>query len=152
VAFARKDFNAALADYQRAAKLQPNWSLVLNRLGRVYVNLKDKGNAREFYRQATVAEPGWIWPWINLGAVYLDLNDPNAAEPALRKAIGLDSQKAFAHNLLGQALEKQSRACEALEEYSTALELVTSNPTNTVNSDVLRRKVASLNNSLVCGD
>jgi serine/threonine protein kinase len=152
LAFARKDFNAALADYQRAAKLQPNWSLVLNRLGRVYVNLKDKGNAREFYRQATVAEPGWIWPWINLGAVYLDLNDPNAAEPALRKAIGLDSQKAFAHNLLGQALEKQSRACEALEEYSTALELVTSNPTNTVNSDVLRRKVASLNNSLVCGD
>jgi serine/threonine-protein kinase len=152
LAFARKDFNAALADYQRAAKLQPNWSLVLNRLGRVYLNLKDKGNAREYYRQATVAEPPWISPWINLGAICLDLNDPYSAEPALREAIGLDAQKASAHNLLGQALEKQNRACEALAEYSTALELVTSNPTPTVNSDALRRKVAALNGSLICGD
>lgn len=152
LAFARKDFNASLPDYQLAAKLQPNWSLVLNRLGRVYLNLKDKGNAREYYRQATVAEPGWISPWINLGAICLDLNDPYAAEPALRQAIGLDAQKASAHNLLGQALEKQARLCDALSEYSAALELVSSNPTNTVNSDALRRKVASLNNSFVCGD
>jgi tetratricopeptide (TPR) repeat protein len=151
-AFARKDYNGAISGYQRASQLQPNWALVLNRLGRCYLNLKDKGSAREYYRQATVAEPAWISPWINLGAVCLDLNDPHSAEPALRQAIEIDAQKASAHNLLGQALEKQTRTCEALEEYSTALNLATNNPTNTVNSDALRRKVTAMNSQLFCGD
>lgn len=151
-AFARKDYTGAISGYQRASQLQPNWALVLNRLGRCYLNLKDKGSAKEYYRQATVADPTWIAPWINLGGVCLDLNDPYSAEPALRQAIRIDTQKASAHNLLGQSLERQSRPCEALEEYSTALELVTNNPTNTVNSDALRRKVTTLNLQLVCGD
>jgi tRNA A-37 threonylcarbamoyl transferase component Bud32 len=152
LAFSQKDYNAALTEYQRAAKLQPNSALTLNRLGRVYLNLKDKGSAREYYRQATVAEPSWLSPWINFGAICLDLNDPYTAETALRQAIGIDSQKASAHNLLGQALEKQSRDCEALEEYSTAQDLVTKNPTNTVNSDQLRRRIGVLSSRVVCGD
>lgn len=151
-AFGRKDYNGAISSYQRASRLQPNWALVLNRLGRCYLNLKDKGSAKEYYRQATVADPAWISPWINLGAVLLELNDPYAAEPALRQAIGIDNQKASAHNLLGQALEKQARSCEALNEYSTALTLATNNPTNTVNSETLRRKVTVLNSQLYCGD
>jgi cytochrome c-type biogenesis protein CcmH/NrfG len=80
------------------------------------------------------------------------MDDPYTAEPALRQAIGIDSQKASAHYLLGQALEKQARGCEALEEYSTTQDLVTRNPTNTVNSDQLRRRMAALNSRLVCGD
>jgi|GEM_PF-1033817 len=151
LAFSRKDFNGALSGYQRAAQLQPNSALTLNRLGRVYVNLKDKGSAREYYRQATVAEPTWLAPWINFGALCLDLNDPYSAESALRQAITLDSQKASSHNLLGQALEKQTRLCEALQEYSTALDLATKNPTSTVNSDVVRKKVAALESHYVCG-
>lgn len=151
-AFARKDYSGAISGYQRASRLQPNWALVLNRLGRCYLNLKDKGSAKEFYRQATVAEPGWISPWVNLGATCVELNDPYCAEPALRQAIGIDPQKASAHKLLGDALEKQGRLCEALEEYSTALDLATNNPTNTVNSDALRRKVTALNSQLFCGD
>jgi len=152
LAFSQKDFNGALTEYQRAAKLQPNSALTLNRLGRVYVNLKDKGSAREYYRQATVAEPSWLSPWINFGAICLDMDDPYTAEPALRQAIGIDSQKASAHYLLGQVLEKQTRGCEALEEYSITQDLVSKNPTNTVNSDQLRRRIAALNRTLVCGD
>lgn len=151
LAFARKDFNAALTGYQRAAQLQPNWALTLNRLGRVYLNLKDKGSAREYYRQATVAEPSWLSPWINFGAICLDMNDPYSAEPALRQAIVIDPQKASAHNLLGQALEKQERLCDALQEYSIALDLATKNPTNTVNSDQVRKRIAALNARFVCG-
>ena len=152
LAFSRKDFNAALTGYQRAAQLQPNWALTLNRLGRVYLNLRDKGSAREYYRQATEAEPTWLSPWINFGAICLEMNDPYSAEPALRQAIGIDSQKASAHNLLGQALEKQFRHCDALQEYSIALDLATKNPTNTVNTDAVRRRIAALNARNVCGD
>jgi len=149
-AFARKDYNGAISGYQRASKLQPNWALVLNRLGRCYLNLKDKGSAREYYRQATVSEPTWISPWVNLGAVCLDLNDPYSAESALRQATGIDTQKASAHKLLGDALEKQGRSCEALSEFSTALTLATNNPTNTVNSDSLRKKVTAMGSQLFC--
>jgi serine/threonine-protein kinase len=149
-AFAKDDYNNAISGYQRANKLKPNWALVLNRIGRCYVGLKDKGSAREFYRQATVAEPGWIMPWLNLGQVSLLLRDPYGAEPAFRQAIGLDSTKAPAHYGLAQALESQGRGCEALEEYQTTLQLISTTPANTVKFDDVQRKITVLSNTLFC--
>ena len=149
-AFAKNDYNNAISSYQRANKLQPNWALVLNRIGRCYVGLKDKGSAREFYRQATVAEPTWLMPWLNLGQVSLLLRDPYGAEPAFRQAIGLDRTKAQAHYGLAQALENQGRGCEALEEYQTTLEIINTNPVNTVKFDDVQRKIGVLSSSLFC--
>lgn len=149
-AFAKNDFNNAISGYQRANKLQPNWALVLNRLGRCYVGLKDRGSAREFYRQATVAEPGWIMPWLNLGQVSLLLRDPYGAEPAFRQAITLDNSRAPAHYGLAQALETQGRGCEALEEYQTTLQLINTNPVKTVRLDDVQKKITSLSSTLFC--
>jgi len=143
-AFARKDYNGAISGYQRASKLQPNWALVLNRLGRCYLNLKDKGSAREYYRQATVAEPTWIMPWLNLGQVCLAIKDSSSAESAFRQAIGIDSNKSPAHYGLAQALEDQGRSCEALEEYQTTARLITTNPVNTVKLNEVQKKVTNL--------
>ena len=50
------------------------------------------------------------------------MNDTYNAELALRRAIEIDGQKASAHNLLGDVLNKQGRSCEALAEYKLALE------------------------------
>lgn len=149
-AFTQKDYNNAISGYQRANRLQPNWALVLNRIGRCYLSLKDRGSAREFYRQATVAEPNWIMPWLNLGQVSLVLRDPSAAEPAFRQAIGLDGNRAPAHYGLAQALEDQGRGCEALDEYQTTLQLINSNPVNTVKLDDVQRKITNLSNNLFC--
>ena len=149
-AFARKDYNNAISGYQRASRLQQSWALVLNRIGRCYLNLKDRGSAREFYRQATVAEPGWVMPWLNYGQVSLLLRDPVAAEPAFRQAIGLDNTRAPAHYGLAQALESQGRGCEALEEYQTTLQLITANPVNTVKFDDVQKKITTLSNDLFC--
>lgn len=148
-AFAQKDYNNAITLYQRANRLEPNWALVLNRIGRCYLSLKDRASAREFYRQATVAEPGWIMPWLNLGQISLILRDPYGAEPAFRQAIGLDSTRAPAHYGLAQALENQGRACEALDEYQTTLQLINTNPVNTVKFDDVQKKIAVLSSSLL---
>ena len=149
-AFAQKDYQNAISGYQRANRLQPNWALVLNRIGRCYLSLKDRGSAREFYRQATVAEPGWIMPWLNLGQISLVLRDPYAAEPAFRQAIGLDSTRGPAHYGLAQALENQGRGCEALDEYKTTLQLISTNPVNTVKYDDVQRKITMLSSALFC--
>ena len=149
-AFAQKDYNNAISGYQRANRLQPNWALVLNRIGRCYLNLKDRGSAREFYRQATVAEPNWIMPWLNHGQVSLVLRDPYAAELAFRQAIGLDSTRAPAHYGLAQALENQGRGCEALDEYQTTLQIINTNPVNTVKFDDVQKKITVLSNTLFC--
>jgi serine/threonine-protein kinase len=149
-AFAKNDYNNAISGYQRANRLQPNWALVLNRIARCYVGLKDRGSAREFYGQATVAEPDWIMPWLNLGQVSLLLRDPYGAEPAFRQAIGLDNTKAPAHYGLAQALENQGRGCEALDEYQTTLQLITANPVNTVKFDDVQKKITVLSNALFC--
>src|SRR5262249_29837263 len=149
-AFAQKDYNNAVSGYQRANRLQPNWALVLNRIGRCYLNVKDRASAREFYRQATVAEPGWIMPWLNLGQVSLVLRDFYGRDAALRQAIGLDSIKAPAHYGLAQALENQGKSCEALDEYQTTLQLINTNPVNTVKFDDVQKKITLLSNTLVC--
>ena len=149
-AFAQKDYNNAITLYQRANRLQPNWALVLNRIGRCYLSLKDRASAREFYRQSTVAEPNWIMPWLNLGQISLVLRDPYGAEPAFRQAIGLDSTRAPAHYGLAQALENQGRGCEALDEYQTTLQLITANPVNTVKFDDVQKKITVLSNNILC--
>jgi eukaryotic-like serine/threonine-protein kinase len=149
-AFAKNDYSTAISRYERANKLHPNWAMVLNRMGRCYVNLKDRGSAREFYRQATVAEPNWLLPWLNLGQVSLLLRDPHDAEPAFRKAISLDNTKAPAHYGLAQALENQGRGCEALDEYQTTLELINANPVKTVKSDEVQKKITMLSGTLFC--
>lgn len=149
-AFTQKDYNSAIAGYQRANRLNPNWALVLNRIGRCYLNLKDRGSAREFYRQATVADPTWIMPWLNYAQVSLLLRDPSAAEPAFRQAIGLDNTKASAHYGLAQALEDEGRGCEALEEYQATLQLIKTSPVNSVKFDDVQKKMTALGSTVVC--
>ncbi len=149
-AFARNDYNSAISAYQRASRLQPNWALVLNRIGRCHLSLNDIRSARDFYRQATVAEPGWIMPWLNLGQASLALRDRYSAESAFRQAIGLDTTKAPAHYGLAQALENQGRGCDALDEYETTLQLIKRNPVNTVKFEDVQKKINVLSNSLFC--
>ena len=149
-AFSQKDYKNAISGYQRANRIQPNSALVLNRIGRCYLSLKDKGSAREFYRQATVAEPNWITPWLNLGQLSLVMRYPEAAESAFRKAIGLDSANGPAHYGLAQALESQNRGCEALDEYQATLQLINTNQINTVKFDDVQRNITALDNTLFC--
>ncbi len=89
-------------------------------------------------------------PWLNLGQISLLLRDPYGAEPAFRQAIGLDNTKAPAHYGLAQALENQGRGCEALDEYQTTLQIINTNPVNTVKFDDVQKKITVLSNALFC--
>jgi tetratricopeptide (TPR) repeat protein len=149
-AFAKKDYKNAISLYQRASKLQPNWSLALNRIGRAYLNLNDRRNGREYYRQATVAEPDWIMPWLNLGQTCLLMGDPYTAEPAFRKAISIDTTKPQAHYGLAQTLESLGRGCEALGEYTTTQQLITDNPAKTVKFEDVRKRIDYINTWMFC--
>lgn len=148
LAFLKKDFNGAVTNYQRAAKLQQNWSLALNRLGRAYYNQKDKSSAREFYRRATAAEPGWNLPWINLGALCNELQDYYAAESALRTAIQIDGQRPSPHAHLGYALQKMDRLCEAITAYQTAVDTAANNPAAPADVESWKRQINALNTAI----
>lgn len=148
LAFLKKDFAGAISNYQRATKLQPNWSLALNRLGRAYYNQKDKSSAREFYRRATAAEPGWNLPWINLGALCNELQDYYAAETALRTAIQLEGQRPSPHAHLGFALQKMDRLCEGLSEYQTAMDAAANNPAAPADVETWKRQINALNTAI----
>jgi serine/threonine protein kinase len=154
LALLKKDYDTAMAGFQRSLERDSSSALMLNSIGRVYyLGKKDKTTAREYYRRATAAEPGWIAPWVNLGALCLELKDYFAAESALRQAIQINSQKASPHNLLGQVLEEEGRLCEALSEYQITLDLATQNPTPTVNVDTVRKRIATINSKgIICGD
>ncbi len=121
LAFSRKDYTKALSDYRSAVEKDGNWALAANRLGRTYVNLKDKESARQHYIRATQLEPNWIYPWINLGGLYVDLNEPYNAQEALQRALQIDPNKASVHWMMGQTYEKMERWCDAVNEYTTAV-------------------------------
>jgi tetratricopeptide (TPR) repeat protein len=154
LALLKKDYDSAMAGFQRSLERDPSSALTLNSMGRVYyLGKKDKTTAQEYYRRATVAEPNWIAPWVNLGALCIETKDYATGESALRQAIQLNNQKASPHNLLGQILENENRLCEAISEYQIALDSAAANPTATVNVDSLRRRIASLNSKgMICGD
>jgi serine/threonine protein kinase len=154
LALLKKDYDSAMAGFQRSLERDSSSALTLNSMGRVYyLGKRDKTTAQEYYRRATVAEPNWIAPWINLGALCIETKDYATGESALRQAIQLNNQKASPHNLLGQILENENRLCEAVSEYKIALDSAAANPTATVNVDSLRRRIASLNSrGMICGD
>jgi tetratricopeptide (TPR) repeat protein len=148
--FMKKDYSRAITNFQRSIQLDPTWALPLNGLGRVYVNIRDRANAREYYRRACEVEPNWIYPWINLGALCLEMNDYKAAEESLKQALSIDPNKASAYYFLGQICEKDQRGCEAIAHYRQALANSNNSAAPGFNIDAVRNKVDRLEAKYSC--
>jgi serine/threonine-protein kinase len=151
LALMQKDLGKAQADFMRSTQLDSSWALPINSLGRAFYQSRDKTRAKEQYRRATELEPNWIFPWINLGSLYFELKDYYNAEGSLRRALAIDPQKASAHNLLGDTLDKQGRPCDAISEYRLALQTAsTSTTAPNFDLDGVNRKVQKLSSENFC--
>jgi tetratricopeptide (TPR) repeat protein len=82
-----KDYDGALADYQEALQLEPNWALVLNDLGNLYVAkeswpLRDFRTGTAYFRRAIEVDPNFVWSYKNLGNYYRDFEQDYATARA----------------------------------------------------------------------
>ncbi len=101
LAFARRDYYAALIKYLEASRLNPNSYAILNKLGIAYSQLKYYSDAGPAFRRAIGLNPKFAYAYNNLGTVYFATDDKSKAEKYFKKAIVLKEDVASFHINLG---------------------------------------------------
>lgn len=114
---------AALASFQQAIALRPDFAHAHNNLGNVFKELGRFDQALASYQQAVRLKPDFAEGQNNLGNLLRDMRRFDAAEACCREAIRLKPDFADAYNNLGAVLLEQGRRDEAEACYRRALEL-----------------------------
>src|SRR5580700_4307236 len=71
---ARRDVEGAVAHFERAVELAPEFSEAWNHLGTIAYQSRDYTRAEHCFRKALEADPNAFQPLVNLGGVSLNLN------------------------------------------------------------------------------
>lgn len=93
-------------------------SLVLNNLGMLALEEKNRIAAVDYFEKATHSSPPHAAPLVNLGAIYLQSRSYSDAENLFRRAAELDKEFEDAVLGLGVALEGQKKFEEAHRVYT----------------------------------
>ena len=96
-------------------------SLLLNNLGMMALQDKNRLLAIDYFQKATKEQPATAAPFVNLGALYLQSRSFGPAQPLFERARQLDEDFEDAHVGLGIALEGQGKFDEAAKVYSEYL-------------------------------
>jgi tetratricopeptide (TPR) repeat protein len=96
----RRELNEAVAEYERAAFLRPQFAPPLVNASVVYSQLGDMQKAEDALRRAIAAEPTQPAAHFNLGLLLAEVGLRDEAEKELRKTLELDGvNAAAAYNL-----------------------------------------------------
>lgn len=113
----------AVAAYQQALDLRPNYPEAVNNLGLIYTGRGDFEQAEILFRGLLADNPDYFDAHINLGNLLMDTGRPGEAQFYFRRTVAMRPQSALAHDRLGSALRNRTRVSEAIGELKAALEL-----------------------------
>ena len=117
IAFARRDFYAALIKYLEATRSNPNSEYIYNKLGITYSQLQYYPEATSAFERAIELNPKYAYPYNNLGSVYFANSDKNKAERFFKKAISLNPNVASFHVNLGTLYFEKRKMDRGMEEW-----------------------------------
>jgi tetratricopeptide (TPR) repeat protein len=123
IAFARKDFYAALIKYLESVRLNPNSEYVYNKLGITYSQLKYFEPAEAAFVHSIEINPKYPYSYNNLGSVYFALENFKKAEKYFKKAISLKEDEASFHMNMSSLHQKKKRDDKAKAEWRRAVSL-----------------------------
>jgi tetratricopeptide (TPR) repeat protein len=121
LAFARRDFYAALIKYLEAGRLNPNSHYIQNKIGIAYSQLKYWADASNAFMRSIGLNPKYEYSYNNLGTVYFATGDKKRAERYFRKAIGLNGGVASFHVNLGTLYFEKKNLDKAMAEWKRGL-------------------------------
>lgn len=113
----------AVAAYQQALDLRPNYPEAVNNLGLIYTGRGDFEQAEILLRGLLADNPDYFDAHINLGNLLMDTGRPGEAQFYFRRTVSMRPQSALAHDRLGAALRNRTRVSEAIGELKAALDL-----------------------------
>jgi len=103
----RRQYVAALAQYDAAAKLRPNDPAIQNQRGVAYKNLKQYPKALQAFKQALALDPSNAQVQNNIGVLYELLGNKAQAVTAYKKALALNPSLEVARRNLSRFARKQ---------------------------------------------
>ena len=119
----RKDYEQALASYDRAISLNPQLAEAYNNRGVIRYELEQFSAAIEDYTQAIKLKSNYVDALNNRGNACAAVGQLQNAERDFRAALKLNDNSAVAHNNLGNVHLSRKNFDEAVKEYTRAIEL-----------------------------
>src|SRR5262249_55078260 len=119
----KKDYDAAIAEYKEAIRLDPNYAAAHYNLGNALYAQNKRDEAIAAYRKAIELDPKSAPAHNKLGCALHAKRDLDGADSAYKKALDLDPKDSVAYNKLGNALYAQNKRDEAIAAYRKAIEL-----------------------------
>lgn len=117
------DTRAALANYDKALELYPEYIDAWIRKGITFFNIQEYKEAEICFSQAVKLRPAEFKGWYNRGKLYLKTRDTEKAIANLDKATSLKPTHPGAHELFGDALMQAGKESEAALQWRLAEEL-----------------------------
>ncbi len=121
LAFARKDYYAALIKYLEAGRLNPNSHFIQNKIGIAYSQLKYYNEATDAFQRSIGLNPKYEYAYNNLGTVYFAADDKKKAEKYFKKAIGINGNVASFHINLGTLYFERKKFDKGMAEWKKGL-------------------------------
>lgn len=114
-AHARGDLEKALAFYEQALKVRPEFPEAEFQRATALVALTRFPEAETAFRRAIALKKQWALPYSSLGALFMRQQRDAEAEPLFRQALALDAQDNLALRLLSEIKLRGGNSQEALE-------------------------------------
>jgi tetratricopeptide (TPR) repeat protein len=113
----------AIAEFEAEMKINPANAATYYRLADAYTRVLRWDDAEKLLQQSIWLDATASGPYILLGKVLIKKDDPVLAERALLRALKMDPNNFYAHNLLGQAYRMQGKTPDAEKELELSQKL-----------------------------
>ena len=118
----------ALAAYQKALDLQPDYSPALVNMGKIYYQTRNLQRALEIWERAEVVDPASEELQNNLGTISVQMNQLENAEYHFRRSVEIQPYYFLGWLHLAQVMQIEDRHDEAVIFFKQALGLEESDP------------------------
>jgi tetratricopeptide (TPR) repeat protein len=118
---------AAANEYQRALQASPQSPIILNKLGRVMIEMNRVDEARPLFKQALDVDPDNVNAYVQLGRVHHATKNFKEARGVLEEAIQINPFNPLIYRLLGDAYAALGENEKAQQAKATLAKLTTRN-------------------------
>lgn len=119
----KANYKAAFKSYEKASILNPNMSEALVGRGKAAYELGNYASALESFQKILVFQPENISALQWQGLIFYNQADYDQAIKILVKAIELNDNLEYSHDLLGDSYEKNGQVAQAVASYTRAIDI-----------------------------